>query len=231
MLQLSRMGSLLAVLAAIVIPGARAGSLDANPASTQVHGWACQTHESSRAFIRVERAADPTHPANHVLKVTCNFDPGRRVENQGGLGNGEVIRELRPEDLRRTGASVPVDLKGYTLTCRAYVEKGAMGLPEAPNGLQLLLKSPGFHGWYSYWANIPAEGRWFVFSGQPPEGGARAQEFDLSSVMLIGVKAGLNDGADSAFRGVIYLDDLKVTGPDGKVLAHWDFDPRAVEAK
>jgi hypothetical protein len=222
---------LLAVLATIIIPGARAGSGAESPAPTHVDGWACQTHESSRAFVRVERAADPANPANQVLKVTCNFDPERRVENQGGLGNGEVIRALRPEDLRKGPAPAPADLKGCTLRCRVYVEKGAMGLSSAPNGVQLLMKSSGYHNWYSFWENIPSEGRWFEVSGRPPEGAFKDQEFDLASVILLGVKAGLNEGADSPFRGVIYLDDFQVIGPDGQVVARWDFEPRTVDIK
>lgn len=198
-----------------------------------VDGWKPQTHASSRAMEKGERATDPVKPTNHVLKVYCNFDPTKRGEDQGGLDKGEATRDLRPEGGPKVpGLTVPANFKGCTLKCKVYVTKGALGSPNAPNGFQLILKSVGWNSYYSTWIHVPKEEEWFKVTAEPPAGDWVEKEFDVTNVIMVGVKMGLNDYATKPFKGVIFLDDFQVIGPDGKtIIAKWDFEPTKEEQK
>jgi len=182
----------------------------------EVNGWTPNTHKD-RGIERVERVVDPNDPSNHALKVFCNLAPNREEK-------GEALCHLRPEG----GQRIPLtaNFQGSTIRYRAFVAAGGLGSRDAPNGFQLILKSrPGTKNYYSPWVEIPEEQRWFWVSATPPAGNWIDSEFDVTRVFSVGAKFGLSGDAVSGFRGEILIDDFEVLGPDGKVIAKWDFEP------
>jgi len=184
----------------------------------EVDGWTVQTYKGNRGMERVERAIDPYNPNNHVLKAFCNLNPAREEK-------GEIICSLYPVG----GQMIPLigNFQGATIKAKVFVPTGGLGSPDAPSGFQLILKSrPGYKNYYSYWENVPEERRWFGVSATPPVGGWVDAGFDASRVLMVGVKMGLSSDATREFRGEILIDDFEVTGPDGKTIAKWDFEPK-----
>jgi len=162
--------------------------------------WWPQTHPCCLAMYKVEWATDPVNQDNHVLKVSSNFDPDKRGKDKGGLGDGEVVKDL----------ASPANFQGATLKCKVYATTGARGRGDAPNGFQILLKDKNWNNYYSKWVNIPQENRWFEVTAIPLEGDVVDPDFDITSVIMVGVKMGLNDKATKPFKGGIYIDDFHV---------------------
>ena len=114
-------------------------------------GWTYQTFQDSRGFTdtRVTHAA--AHSDSGSLAVLANLarhDPNR--------ARGVYV-DLR---IHSRTAKAPLNLLGATISFWICLPMGAAGLPSAPNGIQVFLKSGDkFFNWYSPFMNITlAEG-------------------------------------------------------------------------
>jgi hypothetical protein len=166
--------------------------------------------------------------------------------------NGEVFVDLRyhPPQGRRDCCrhlvpGAPLDLGGAKVSAAVFAPRGSEGLVDAPNYLQLFLKSvqelkeqPGAgpaplvgsqrEVWQNYYGdarNIEAP-RWNPLMLQPdtePRYGKKDPDFNAARVGLLGLKIAAGRISTERFTGTLWVDDVTITWPDG-CQATYDFE-------
>ncbi|KKK91931.1 hypothetical protein LCGC14_2708000, partial [marine sediment metagenome] len=127
-----------------------------------------------------------------------------------------------------TFGAVVRDLTDATVTVTARMSGGLVGSRNAPNGMQVFLKSheqasDTWSSLYGTWRN--GTGRWqqlvLDLSGPlPPLDGHMDPGFDASSIALIGFKIGTNASTAGRFRGQLDIAGVHVDFADG---TSWDW--------
>lgn len=168
-------------------------------------GWTFQTSTDSQGFTDVRHCTKQVHNGKSSLCITADL-----VGKNPNKSKGEVYIDLRNHP--PTGATIPLNLENITVECWVYLPPESAGDPSAPNGIQILLKSEGWHSFYSKWQNIERkwEGKWVPIVLDPTEQpGYKDTEFDPTKVISIGLKVAINPNSSTkALKGLIYLDDF-----------------------
>ncbi|MEO0073102.1 MAG: glycoside hydrolase TIM-barrel-like domain-containing protein [candidate division WOR-3 bacterium] len=147
-----------------------------------------------------------THQGRNALGMRVYLNPDDSTRR-----SGEVYVDVRyfPPQCSAPGHGqndtlVPVDLRGESLNCYVWCPRGTRGRPDAPNGLQVFVKDSSWRSWYSPWQNIVLESAWNRVSALIPD---TSGAVDLSHIVCVGFKFGLNANAVASVRCTMWLDD------------------------
>ena len=169
-------------------------------------GWSQSNYPDSKGFIDVSRSFEKSHSGAASLRI--------RAEMQGGVNGkdrGETYLDLNNH--APVGISPPLSLTNSTLRFWIYLPPGAAGPVNKPNGIQIFLKSEGFRSFYSQWKNIDSSwpDRWVSISINLADPPAYVDSgFDMTKVIIIGIKIAVNPETNTQLIGDIYIDDFMV---------------------
>ena len=172
-------------------------------------GWTYQTWPDSQGFTNVYRSTSQHHNGRASLRIIADLRGQHRNKAQG-----EVYCNLTVHPPQ--GTAVPLNLKNVRVECWVKFPSGSAGNPNAPNGLQLFLrskdsKSKEWWSFYSVWQNINPnwENRWVKISTNPSgPAGYRDAKFDPTKVIAVGLKVAINGNSEATLKDSIYLDDF-----------------------
>lgn len=162
-------------------------------------GWTYQTYPGSDGFTDAQRCTEKAYKGTASLCLTASLQQRKA---------GEVYIDLRNHPPEKV--SIPLNLQRATLSCWLWLPHGSAGNPNAPNGIQLLVKSDGWWSWYSPWQNIQSEWeeRWIqVTADLTRPAGFQDSQFDATKVIAVGMKVAINDFSSATVDGKIYLDE------------------------
>ena len=171
-------------------------------------GWTHQTWRDSQGFTNVALSRKRAHSGLSSLRITTNLLGGHP-----NLAQGEVYVDLKNHPPR--GSRAPFDLDGTEIGCWVFFPQGSSGQRDAPNGLQLFLKSgTDYQSFYSPWKNIDRswEGRWtrhtLNTSNTSRSPGYVDAGFDPHDIVAVGIKVGINSHSTASLKKPIYIDDF-----------------------
>jgi hypothetical protein len=142
----------------------------------------------------------------HSLRLTVDL-----VGQHDNKGKGEALVDVQVFD-RAKGEKIPIDLNGKTITIWVYVQKGARGDPNSPNGVQVFVKDREHRSEYGAWLDIPIENAWFTVKLTPsktePQKGFMTPGFDPTQIIIVGFKIGAGGKSTATYNQPIYLDGI-----------------------
>ena len=186
------------------------------------NGWTCQTSTDSQGLINTRRATDRAHAGLASLSITADL-----AGQHPSRSRGEVYVDLGSHP--PPNVTVPVNLRGRTVSCWLWLPRGSAGWPSAPNGVQFLVKSDGWRSWYGPWINIQPqwEEQWVQVTASlagPPS--YQDAGFDPAKVVALGLKVAINVASTATLQGTIGLDDYTL-GTSPTVI--FDFEQTEVQ--
>jgi hypothetical protein len=175
-------------------------------------GWTCETDPSSLGFTESQVTVHP-ESGRGALRIRAQLAGGHPNFSRGAVNLSLLDHWPFACPSVRAGA---LDLDGVLVRCRLRLPAGSSGSTQAPNTLQLLLKTRlTAERWPSlYTAPVPIEPGW---EGREAEIAIRLEArnaafvdagFDIRRVSLIGLAMTVDSRARAPVDGDIWLDQL-----------------------
>lgn len=172
-----------------------------------ITGWKAQDYDDSQACTQVLQS-----DSNNVKAKEGKYSLKMMMDLVGGdahKSKGEAwINWLKTPP---SSEKVPANLNSRTITVWVYAPAGAKGEKNRPNGFQVFVKDSNWNGEYGKWYNA-SEGQWFkialTVSSTEPDGGWKAEGFDPSKIIAIGIKMGAGGGSKAKYKGSVFIDAI-----------------------
>ena len=196
-------------------------------------GWTCETDPTALGFTDSEVTIDP-ESGRGALRIRAQLLGGHPNRSRGGVYLSLVDHWpfACPPPARRAA----LNLDGVVVRYRIRLPKGSAGSPEAPNGVQLVLKTRlSAERWPALFTTPVAIGP--AWEAGDVEIAVRLDArsavyadpgFDITDVSLIGLVMTIDPRAPSPVDGTIWLDQLALD-TDPPVI--FDFDHTELDAQ
>lgn len=175
-------------------------------------GWTCETFWAAQGFTESQVTVDPAS-GRGALRIGAHLIGGHPNRSAGAVYLSIV--DHWPFACPPPERAVAIDLDGVLARWRIRLPRGSAGSPEAPNALQLVLKTRlSAERWPSLhtppveispaWEERDVE----IIVRLDPRNAAYADpDFDIRQVGLVGLAMTINSGA-SAVNGTIWIDEF-----------------------
>ena len=197
-------------------------------------GWTCETDPSARGFTGSAVTANPDS-GRGALRIDAHLVGGDPSRSTGAVYLS-LADHWPPSSCPPPANASALNLDGVLVRYRIWLPKGSAGSAEAPNVLQLFLKTRvSAEQWRSMVTTpVAISSSWeeryvdLVVRLDVRDAAHVDPDFDIQRVSLIGLSMSVGNRLPAPVRGTIWIDEVAIETPERLV---FDFERTELEAQ